>query len=205
MSLKKAVGVSMGTEESIVDGQARSAGDVSSQSLVHLIEQYRPYLLAIAIQEVPPQLCGKVGASDLVQDAIVRGVEQIGSFRGTNTQQLACWLRQILLNHVRNVAKSYCAEKRDVGREQCVEGHSIAEHRLSASRELMARERAEQMQAALLQLPAELRQLIELRHRDDLPFAEIARRLGLSEAAARRGWAKGIRQLQLALKKHDSV
>jgi RNA polymerase sigma-70 factor, ECF subfamily len=161
-------------------------------------------LLAIAQQETPQQLAGKLGASDLVQDAIVKGYEQFQSFEGTSREQLTCWLRQILLNHVRNVAKAYGAGKRDVAREQPVDSGMVQLGGLSPSRELMSRERQELFQGALLRLPEELRRVIELRHRENLSFAEIGRLLARSEDTGRRLWARAIRQLQIELVHDES-
>src|SRR5262245_43210456 len=39
-----------------------------------LLEAYRPYLLAIANSELPDGLNGKMGASDVVQDTLVKGL-----------------------------------------------------------------------------------------------------------------------------------
>jgi RNA polymerase sigma-70 factor (ECF subfamily) len=181
-----------------------TVGGELPQGLGPLLERYRPYLLAIAQQETPQQLAGKVGASDLVQDAIVKGYEQFQSFEGTSREQLACWLRQILLNHVRNVAKAYGAEKRDVAREQPVNSRMVQKGGPSPSREFMSRERQESFQSALLRLPEELRRVIELRHRENLSFGEIGRLLAKSEDTARRLWARAIRQLQVELVHDES-
>jgi RNA polymerase sigma-70 factor (ECF subfamily) len=169
-----------------------------------LLERYRPYLLAIACQESQPGLAGKVGASDLVQDTILRGYEHFGSFEGTTREQLARWLRQILLNHARNAAKSFAAEKRDVAREQPLDSRINLDCGASPSGEVLAGERHELLQIALGRLPPELRLVIELRHREDLSFADIARRIAKSEDTARRLWARAIRQLQLAMQPAES-
>lgn len=41
------------------------------ESLGPLLEEFRPYLLTIAVGEFPEMLRGKLGASDLVQDTIL--------------------------------------------------------------------------------------------------------------------------------------
>src|SRR5678816_4574258 len=96
-------------DRSTLEGELSPVREQPPEQLGQLLERYRPYLLAIAQQETPQQLAGKVGESDLVQDTIFKGYEQIHSFEGTSHEQLACWLRQILLNHMRNVAKSFGA------------------------------------------------------------------------------------------------
>jgi RNA polymerase sigma-70 factor, ECF subfamily len=180
------------------------ARDGQLQRLGPLLERYRPFLLAIAGQEVGPELAGKVGASDLVQDTLVRGVEHFGSFEGATPEQLAGWLRQILVNHARNVAKAYGTEKRDVAREEPIDSRLAFHTGTSPSRELLAQERAEQFQSALSRLPEELRQVIELRHRENLSFAEIGFRLATSEDTVRRTWARAVAWLQSELAHQES-
>jgi RNA polymerase sigma factor (sigma-70 family) len=46
--------------------------------------------------------------------------------------------------------------------------------------------------AALQSLPAALRRILILREVEGLPMDEVARRLGLSRAAAERRWARAI-------------
>jgi RNA polymerase sigma-70 factor (ECF subfamily) len=186
------------------DQQLAAARDGNESGLGILLERYRDYLLSIARQETPEEIRGKVGTSDLVQETIIRGYGQFASFEGNTEEQLACWLRQILLNHVRNVAKWYWTDKRDVAREQPVDEWTFAKDRQTPSQEMLSRERHHLLRDALAKLPEELRRVIEMRHRDDCSFAEIARQLNKSEDTARRFWARAIQQLQHELKVSES-
>jgi RNA polymerase sigma-70 factor, ECF subfamily len=55
------------------------------------------------------------------------------------------------------------------------------------------------LSAALEQLPPATARAVELRVTDELPFAEVARRLGCTEAAARVRVSRGLRQLATLL------
>ena len=176
----------------------------SPQQLGKLLEEYRPYLLAIARQEISPQLAGKVAPSDLVQDTLVRGLQHFETFAGTTREQLAGWLKQILLNRARNAARDFGAEKRDVSREEPVDSRIAVASERSPSREAISRERQERFEGAVARLADELRRVIEWRHREDLTFAEIGRRLDRSEDTARRLWARAIEQLQCELAHDES-
>src|SRR5436190_11113757 len=105
-------------EAEVFGRQLAAARAGRNEQLGALLERYRDYLLAIARQEAPEEVRGKVGSSDLVQDAVVKGYGEFDSFEGNSPEQLAGWLRQILLNHIRNVAKAYRTDKRDINREQ---------------------------------------------------------------------------------------
>jgi RNA polymerase sigma-70 factor (ECF subfamily) len=186
------------------DQQLAAAREGNGTGLGLLLERYRDYLLSIARQETPEEIRGKVGTSDLVQETIIRGYGQFASFEGSSEEQLACWLRQILLNHVRNVAKRYWTDKRDVAREQLVDEWTEGKDRQSPSQEVISQERQDQLSGALARLPEDLRRVIEMRHRDDCSFAEIARQLNKSEDTARRVWARAIQQLQQELRTSGS-
>jgi RNA polymerase sigma-70 factor (ECF subfamily) len=191
-----------GGPECLQELAAARAG--SRQRLGALLEPFRPYLRAIARQEVNASLAGKVAASDLVQETLVRGVEGFATFEGANRQQLAGWLRQILLNQARNAARTFETGKRDVAREEPGGSGAFVAGDLSPSRAFMAREREALLGQALTRLPAGLRALVEWRHRENLSFAEIARRIGKSEDKARRLWAQAIAQLQRELQTDES-
>jgi RNA polymerase sigma-70 factor (ECF subfamily) len=168
----------------------------SSAGLGRILERYRPYLLAIAMQELPKDLAGKLGASDVVQASLLKGCEQFPSFRGNSPEELSAWLRQILLSHLLNVAEAYRAQKREVKREQSLVGHLVDVSQLSPSGEAVSREMWESLQGALDRLPEHYRRIILLRHRDDLSFAEIGRVTNQSDEAARKVWSRAIRKLQ---------
>ena len=174
----------------------------SSEDLARRLEEYRPYLLAIAIEELPAALRGKLGASDLVQDTMTRGVEHAGAFRGATTEELAGWLRSTLLNLLANVVKHYQTEKRDLARERGAGCRDVQAEQISPSTEALSREQWDLLQLALGRLSDEYRLAITLRHRENLTFAEIGDHIGKSEEAARKIWSRAIKQLQQEMRQH---
>lgn len=164
-----------------------------------LVESYRAYLLAIAEAEMPSELRCKVGASDFVQDTLTRGVERFLEFRGQTPEELAGWLRQILIHRLLNVRKAFGTEKREIKREQQNDS-GLADYRnVSPSKLLLQHEESARLAEALAGLPVEYRRVIELRHQENRSFAEIAAALGKSENAVNKLWARAIRQLQQTL------
>lgn len=164
-----------------------------------LLETCRPYLLSIAHSEFPSDLHGKFGASDLVQETLVRGVEHFPAFQGHTQAELHGWLRRILLNHLANVRKAYGTEKRQVDREQPFDSGLADPHRIAPSSEAAAREESERLEAALARLPEEYQQVIRLRHQENLSFAEVGAAIGKSEDAAGKIWARALERLQKEL------
>lgn len=177
-----------------------AAKEGSSADLGMLFERYRPYLLAIALQELPARLGGKVGASDIVQESLLKSCEQFASFQGNTPEELAGWLRKILVNHLANVAEAYGAQKRQVERERPADSGIAELGRLSPSGEVLSREQWELLNGALLRLPDYFREVILLRHRENLSFVEIGRLLNKGEDAVRKTWARAIQRLQEELR-----
>lgn len=186
------------------DQELAAARDGSPDHLAPLLEKYRPYLLAIAMAELPAQLGGKVGASDLVQETILRGYQHFGGFEGHSPEQLTAWLRSILLNYLHNVINAYGSEKRDVSREQPADSQIVEVGLASPIQWLVSKEQKELFTRALSRLPEELCRVIQMRHQENLSFAEIGRRLVKSEDTARRLWARAVRQLQFELQAYES-
>jgi RNA polymerase sigma-70 factor (ECF subfamily) len=171
-----------------------------TEQIGELLDTCRPYLLSIAQSEFPSDLHGKLGASDLVQDTLARGVEHFGTFQGHTQAELHGWLRKILLNHLANVWKSYGTEKRQVEREQLADSALADPYWLPPSGEVAAREQSERLEAALARLPEEYQQVIRLRHRENLSFAQVGAAIGKSEDAAGKIWARALERLQKELK-----
>lgn len=193
-----------GKSDASFERSLAAARDGGSDGLGPVLERYREYLLAIAMAEMPGALAGKIGASDIVQETLAKGYEHFGTFQGRSPEQLAGWLRQILLNHLANVHKSFSSQKRDTAREELADSRLVHQHGLTASQELVSREQQACFEQALSRLPEDLRRVIELRHRDNLTFAEIGHRIETSEDTARRLWGRAVQQLQCELKQDES-
>lgn len=175
----------------------------AADALGRLLESCRQYLLLIANQEIPPDLKGKVGGSDVVQETFLEAQRDFHRFHGNSEEELLAWLRQLLLHNVANISRHYHqTEKRQVRREVSLDvaASELAEGLVapteSPTEEAIAREERRQLQAAIDQLPAHYREIVLLRHRGHLSFDEIAQRTGRTAASARKVWARAVEQLQ---------
>lgn len=190
-------------QDDAADIVAARAG--SADALGKLLDRFRHYLLDIANSEIDEVVRAKVGASDLVQDTFLEAHRIFPRFDGKDPNELRAWLRAILLNKLATATRQFRdTAKRQAGREVDLnpEGDrkvDLADSGPTPSRMMMAHERADALQAALLRLPEHYRQLIIWRQADDLSFEEIAQRLGKSVEAARKIWARAIQHLQMEL------
>lgn len=176
----------------------------SKDELGLLIEEFRPYLLTVASAEFPQEVHGKLGASDIVQETILKGIEEYGQFRGTTREEFAGWLRAILRHQLVNVRRSFRADKRNVALETAVDSQLGQPNQLTASDVASTRERKLLLENAIARLSDADREMIHLRHRDNLTFAEIGIRIQKSEDAARNAWIRAVQRLKQELRRDDS-
>lgn len=178
------------------------AGDEAA--LGQLLELYRHYLLAIASEEMASGLRPRLSASDVVQDAMLEAFCLFDRFQGEMGGELRAWLRAILLNKLNDVHDHHWAQKRRVDREQSLDDsgglgplrEALPGDASTPSGRAARNEEFEQLAEALARLPDHERQVILWRNSEQLSFAEIGRRLGRSEDAARMLFGRVLERLQ---------
>jgi RNA polymerase sigma-70 factor, ECF subfamily len=174
-------------------------------ALGRVLEVFRPYLLAVANQDLPAELWGKCGGSDMVQETLLEAHRGFEGFDGSRPDELRAWLRGILRHNLKDWKRRFgYAERRSIHREQSL-------HAGSAGRSLAAelvdpdptpgtsaadREEAAAIDAAIERLTTDERAVIILRNRDHLSWEEVGRRLERSPDAARMLWKRAILRLQ---------
>lgn len=176
---------------------AARAGE--ADALGHVLDECRNYLLLVANKEMDPKLKAKGGASDLVQQTFLEAQRDFGRFHGTTEDELRAWLRRMLLNNVANFRRHWVdTGKRRADREIAIDGGAVspADPGPTPSREMMAGERAAEVQAALDRLPADYAQVLRLRHIEELPFEDVAARMGRTANAVRKLWARAVEKLE---------
>jgi RNA polymerase sigma-70 factor (ECF subfamily) len=183
----------------------------SREALGRLLDACRAYLLVVANRNLAPDLGGKVGGSDLVQETLLEALRDFGRFEGRTEDELLAWLCRILLHNLANVTRQYRdTGKRNVAREVPLPDAPRAEVQnglidpgASPSARAVAREQAEELERVLAGLPEHYRTVIRLRHLERRPFAEVGRLMGVSAEAARKLWLRALRQLRPFLEAGD--
>jgi RNA polymerase sigma-70 factor (ECF subfamily) len=170
-------------------------------ALGELFESMRHYLLLVANAEVDDELRQKIAPSDLVQETFVRAQQGFAEFAGASEAELRMWLRQILLNHWRNLRRAYCeTAKRQVGREIALNttssivgpGIKLVAGDPTPSGQAIASEEAVLMAQAVSELPDDYQRIVRMRNWDDMSFEEISRRMGRTADSVRKIWYRAI-------------
>lgn len=171
-------------------------GEVPGASL----ERYRPYLHLLARTQLGPQLQGKLDASDIVQETLLKAHVAADQFRGRSDAQTAAWLRQILLNTLTDALRRFGGRARDFNLERSLQESSarleswLAAEHSSPSEAAIRAEQLLQMAEALDRLPPDQRTAVELMHLKGCSVDEISRQMGRTATAVagllRRGMAR---------------
>jgi RNA polymerase sigma-70 factor (ECF subfamily) len=188
------------------------AGD--GQALGELLATYRSYLKLLAKLQIDARLRRKLDPSDAVQEALLVAHRRFPQFRGTSEAELVAWLRQILATSLASLARHYLVGKRHIGLErdlqrQLEDASSAIEARLAVhstpSQHAMRRERGVILANALDRLSADHREVLVLRHLEELPFAEVADRMQRSVDAVKKLWSRALVRLTAHLEEEDHV
>jgi RNA polymerase sigma-70 factor (ECF subfamily) len=179
------------------------------KALGKLLDHFRTYLLLLARVQLGHQLQAKVDASDLVQQTLLEAHRDFDQFRGTAPAELQSWLRRVLATNLANLVRHYRGtQRRDVRREQTLADDLDQSSQWSGvlaactgtpSQSATRREEGLLLAQALERLPAHYCEVIVLRHVEQLPFAEIARRTGRTEDSVQKLWSRGLARLRRLL------
>lgn len=183
--------------------QARSN---ECEALDSLLAIFRNYLRVTAQVWLPDGLPGKIDASDLVQETMLKAHQRFGQFKGTTEAELTIWLRRILSHCLVDTLRYYRAGGRDISREQLFAtprdgsgdafANLIAASGTSPSAVAERREAAVLLADALSQMPAHYRQVILLRNLKDKPWKDVATDMRREIGTVRALWIRALNDLR---------
>lgn len=100
----------------------------SAAARSRLMADLKRYLDFIANRQFDPTLQAKMGPSDIVQESMMRAVDNLDQFRGQTVEEFRGWVRQILINEARQMKRDLHSKKKRGSRttagRQPVKGHS---------------------------------------------------------------------------------
>jgi RNA polymerase sigma-70 factor (ECF subfamily) len=186
---------------------ARSAqGDRAAHD--QLLARHRARLRKMVAYRLDPRLQARVDPSDVVQEVLAEASRKLPEYLKKRPLPFYPWLRQMAETRLLDLRRRHVdAQKRSVRREEpgvlALPDESAAElaSRLvtsatSPSQRLVREEARQRVQAALTQLSPRDRQILELRHLEQLSVAETAAVLGISEAAVKTRHVRALQRLR---------
>jgi RNA polymerase sigma-70 factor (ECF subfamily) len=186
--------------------QLAQGGDVTARD--RLLARHRARLRRMIYLHLDPRLRARVDPSDVVQEAMAEAARRLDEYLHRPPLPFYPWLRQIALERLLDLRRRHLrARKRSVIREEAgvlsLPDESAAElaSRLidlgsSPSRHLLREELRERVRAALERLPAADREVLVLRHLEQMPAREVAAVLGVGEGAVRMRLVRALGRLR---------
>lgn len=182
-----------------------AAGDPKALDL--LLARYQPDLLAFVECRLDPRLRARFNGSDVVQEAQVEVVRRMKDYLKRRPMPFHLWARKTAYQRLLNMQRDHRRRaRRSVDREVVIPERSsllLVEPFLaktpSPSARLAAREAAERVGQAVAKLAEPDREILLMRHVEDLPYEEIACLLDIDPAAARKRYGRALIRLQRVL------
>ncbi len=187
-----------------------AAGDRAA--LAALFDRYRSRLRQMVRLRLDRRLQGRVDASDVLQDAYLDVSRQLPHYLHKRAMPFFLWLRLVTGQRMMRIHREHLgAAARDVGREVSLYKGALPQaSSVSLAAQLLGRyttasqavSRAEiqvQIQAALNGMEAIDREIIALRHFEELSNSEAAEVLGLEASAASKRYVRALKRLQAVL------
>ncbi len=177
-----------------------------SGALGRLLEVYRRYVQIMASIHLDRSVRHRLSASDIVQETFVQALRNFDQFRGTTEPELLQWIRRIAASRMAMASRQFHSQRQNVRLEESLNeameswsdhiANTIGTRGSSPSQQVSKREQAVLLANALAELPDDYREVILLRHFQDLPFAAIAEQMGRSLDSVKNIWVRAIRRMR---------
>jgi RNA polymerase sigma-70 factor (ECF subfamily) len=183
-----------------------------AEAIERLLTVHREPLRRMIGLRLDPALAARVDASDVVQDVLLEAHRRLADYLRNPTMPFHLWLRHIAKDHVIDAHRRHRqAQRRSLDREQPVMPAALADHssfelaaqlvdpELTPATAAIRHELQQRINAAVAELPEDDREIILMRHGEQLSNQEVAAALELSEAAASMRYLRAVRRLRAAL------
>src|SRR5262245_58611599 len=180
-------------------------------ALAELFSRHRDRLVRMVAFRLDDRLRGRVAASDVLQEAYIDALKRLPHYQADPGMPFFLWLRWVTVQRLIEVHRQHLGARiRDAGREVPIdraEGLSVSSARMAEfigdlTSPSQAAQRAEtmvQLQQALDSLDPIDREVLALRHFEELSNHETATVLGIQPAAASKRYIRALERLKDAL------
>lgn len=174
-----------------------------------LLSRHRPRLRRMVELRLHQQLRGRVDPSDVVQDSLLEASRRLAEYLRDPPMPFFLWLRFLTRQQIVALHRHHLGTKaRDPRREVSLYGGATPEattealaaqllgHRDTPSEAVARVELQLRLQEALNSLDPLDREVLALRHFEQLGNAEAAREMGVGEAAASKRYVRALYKLK---------
>lgn len=187
-------------------------------ALEALLERHRAPLRKMIGARLDPAIGRRVDASDIVQEVLWKASRRMGDYLRDPSLPFHLWLRQIARDHIVDGYRRHRqAERRSIDRERSLSARAFEDRssiELAASlrdpeptpaAEAIRQELRRRFQEAIARLNPSDREILLMRHFEQMSNQDSARALGLSESAAGMRYLRALRRLREVLGEEPSA
>jgi RNA polymerase sigma-70 factor (ECF subfamily) len=186
------------------------AGQGDGQALGRLLERHRQDLHTFVDLHLDAALRGRLDPSDVVQDAQLEVVRRLVDFLRRRPMPFHLWVRRTVYQRLLSLRRDHRQRaRRSVDREVALPDHSslllagpLLRPCISPSEQAQTREFINRVRQAVAALREDDREILLMRHAEELPYEEIACVLDINSAAARKRYGRALICLQKQLVAH---
>ena len=184
------------------------AGHGDRAAAQELLVRFQDRLMRMVAVRLDRRLSARVDPADIVQEALLEAAQNLEEYLATRPLPFYPWLRQFAWQRLSKLHRHHLGtQRRDAGREQSWDGalpdrsaallaQRILSNGTSPSRQLIRSELRDRVQAALAKLSDRDREVLVLRHLEQMTTSEIAATLGISEAAVKKRHVRALERLR---------
>lgn len=180
-----------------------------AQAVEALLARHREPVRRMIALRLDPAIVQRLDASDVVQDVLLEASRRLQDYLKAPAMPFHLWLRHIAKDHMIDAhRKHHQAAKRGVDREQPLARRGwderssldlagqLFDQELTPASAAIRQELQTRLEAALEEMNEDDREVLIMRHFEQLGNQEVAQALGLTEAAASMRYLRAIRRLR---------
>lgn len=190
----------------------------NQQALAEVFSHYRERLRRIVRFRVDYRLAGRISDSDVLQETFIAAAKRLEHFGQQKEMPAFLWLRLLAQQQLVDLHRQHLqAEMRDVRKEVTLAHHAPSPHtsmaiaaqlvgKMTAISEVVARaERIERLEATLNSMDEIDREVIALRHFEELSNVETANVLGIEPSAASKRYLRAMKRLSQLMSEFNAA
>lgn len=204
-------------------------GDATAELLLHvrdgepvavdqLLDRHRDSLRRMIQLRLDQRIMQRVDVSDVIQDVLIEANRRLTDYLANPVIPFHLWIRQIAKDRIIDAHRRHrVSAKRSIDREQPQPGkgppdqstmelaNQFRDAALTPAAAATQRELAQQIEAAVHQLKDQDREIILMRHYEQLNNQDIATALGLTEPAASMRYLRALKRLREIIESQPEV
>jgi RNA polymerase sigma-70 factor (ECF subfamily) len=179
-------------------------------ALAELFDKHRDKLRRMVQLRLDHRLAGRVSASDVLQEAYIDALKRVEHYFDKPDQPFFGWLRLVVGQRLADVHREHLAQKRNASRDVPIHAGApgadsaciaalLLGNLTSPSHAATKNEALVRLEEALEQMDPVDREVLALRHFEELSNTETASLLGIQPAAASKRYVRALARLKQIL------